>query len=452
MNSNLAKKTSVSSSIDAFLNSINNLNTIYVAYSGGLDSSVLLHSIKHRISVLQLSIDVVALHVNHQLQECSSEWVSHCSRQALAMGVEFTELKVEIENTKRKGLEAIARQKRYQALANYVLVHDEKGVLVTGHHQRDQAETVLLNLFRGAGVAGLAAMPVCKLINQKVKHCRPLLQVPYDDLVGYAESNDIAFIEDPSNQSTEFRRNFVRHKVLPEIEQAWSNAQQQISCAAQHMQEANALLESYADKDLQTIEHASLYICLQDVDKIPWMQQKNTIRYWLKRFHPTTILTAEHFRWIFDALQSYEKSQNQAYQYQLSKGSLRLYKNRLYMLQKMPCSYEYSFSQLSGFIKVCEFESKEFYPFFYNDLQGKDKVILRFLSESDQVNKKALKTYFQQNSIPSWERAFWPVLADENNQVFSILGCSGCLPNQVDQKRNELQISRDLVWKMMGLI
>src|SRR5689334_20790365 len=229
--------------IDLFLAEAGPEPRVAVAYSGGLDSTVLAHLLVTRrrdLGGLRL------IHVDHGLQSASGEWSRHCRRQARAWRVPFTLLRARVVVRPGESPEAAAREARYGLLGR-ALRRDE--VLVTAQHLDDQAETLLLQLFRGAGVAGLAAMPAHALL--AAGHIRrPLLAHRREDLERYAVSHRLAWVEDPSNRHEGFGRNFLRHRVMPVLREKWPGVDRAIARSARHMAEARQLLGEVARRDL----------------------------------------------------------------------------------------------------------------------------------------------------------------------------------------------------------
>jgi tRNA(Ile)-lysidine synthase len=213
-----------------------------IAFSGGVDSTVLLHA----MSVLQSTTDIVAVHVNHGLQDDSDLWESHCRQVANDLGVGFIAKKVEVDESSESGPEAAARQARYAALL--VLVEDGD-CLMSGHHEDDQAETLLLNLMRGSGPAGLAGIGAAQSFGRG-QLWRPMLGINGDEIRAYAEENELRWIEDPSNVDTRFDRNFLRQEVMPLLASRWPAAANRLRRSANLVSEASELLNQLADIDL----------------------------------------------------------------------------------------------------------------------------------------------------------------------------------------------------------
>ena len=215
--------------------------TVWVAFSGGLDSTVLLHRLH------QEGLPVRALHVNHHLQPAANRWVEHCKEFCAQLGVPIYVLDVTVDPNAPEGPEGAARLARYESFASLMKPGD---CLATAHHQDDQAETVLLRLLRGAGVAGLAAMRAQAPFAGGTLW-RPLLRQTRGALRAYAERNALSWIEDPHNQDPRYARSFVRHEIFPRFTQRWPQALELMARSAEHCAEAVELLDETAAADLQ---------------------------------------------------------------------------------------------------------------------------------------------------------------------------------------------------------
>ncbi len=209
-----------------------------VGFSGGLDSTVLLHAASSlaRDANLELS----ALHVHHGLSASADVWANACLQVCQKLGIPLTILRVNIPQKTGEGVEASARRVRHKALAG----HPADWILLA-HHADDQAETVLHNLLRGAGVRGSGAMP-----ESRGRVLRPLLSLPRDELLAYARSHRLVWVEDDSNADSRYTRNFLRHEILPLITPRFPRAREQLAAAAFRFREADSLLEDLAVLDL----------------------------------------------------------------------------------------------------------------------------------------------------------------------------------------------------------
>ena len=256
----------------------------HVGFSGGLDSTVLLHvlaDLARQYSLPRLN----AIHVHHGLQAVADGWPAHCQRVCEALGVPLHVIHVNVPPG--ASLEAAAREARYQAFTD---VMESAELLLTGQHQDDQAETLLFRLLRGAGVRGLAAMPSQRALGKGVL-VRPLLETSRAELEEYAARYGLTWIEDPSNQDTHYARNFVRHQIMPLLQSRWPQASASMARTAAHLSEAQTLLDELAQQDLDdaraTSSFASLglpVLALAPLVRLSAARQRNALRSWLATF------------------------------------------------------------------------------------------------------------------------------------------------------------------------
>ena len=251
---------------------------IWLAYSGGIDSHVLLQ-ILAAANHPKLNF-VAAVHVDHGLQAESNKWAQHCADVCKELSIEYYCQQVEVENIKTLGMEAAARLARYQAIEQLLTPSD---VLVTAQHQHDQAETLLLQLLRGAGPKGLAAMaPKSSMGNMTV--IRPLLDISQEDIQLYAQQQDLKWIEDPSNVDTRWSRNYLRHNVWPKLEQRWPQAAITLSRSAQHCAEASELLVELAQQDMKllAVNEQSDWLPISSLLNLSVARQRNLLRHYIE--------------------------------------------------------------------------------------------------------------------------------------------------------------------------
>jgi tRNA(Ile)-lysidine synthase len=192
--------------------------SLCVAFSGGPDSSALLHALAQLPEARARGLR--ALHVNHGLHPDSAAWAAHCERFCAALGVPCEVLRVQVDGGTGRGVEAAAREARYAALTTQL--HDGEYLLL-GHHRDDQAETVLLKLLRGAGPEGLGGMRALRPFGRG-QLWRPLLALSRQQLRDYVEARQLDCIDDPSNRDTRLARNQLRHEILPRLAQHWPQA------------------------------------------------------------------------------------------------------------------------------------------------------------------------------------------------------------------------------------
>ncbi len=250
-----------------------------VGYSGGVDSHVLLHALARLRDQVGLP-ELLAVHVDHALHPAASEWARHCRRVCEALGVSITSVTVDARPAAGEAPEAAARRARYEAL-RALMRPDE--ILLTAHHRDDQAETVLLQLLRGAGPAGLAAMPSLSSFTPGW-HARPLLDVERSALLRYAEEQRLQWIDDPSNEDPRFDRNYLRHAVMPILRARWPSLSDTLARVSRHQAQAAALLRELATEDLNRLEGSRVdALSVAALARLSEARQKNAIREWLRR-------------------------------------------------------------------------------------------------------------------------------------------------------------------------
>lgn len=264
-----------------------------VGFSGGLDSTVLLHALA-QLARRQPLPPISAIHVHHGLQAAADDWPRHCREVCAALGVPIEVVRVQV--APGASLERAAREARYAAFAEHLGADD---VLLTAQHRDDQAETLLFRLLRGAGVRGLAAMPAERPLGQG-RLLRPLLAVPRSELQAYADAMGLRWIDDPSNQCDDHARNYLRRQVLPTLTRRWPQAAASMARTAAHMAEAQALLDELAQTDLAAARTPSPFAWLQlpslglaALRTLSPARQRNALRYWLASF--TELPDSDHW-------------------------------------------------------------------------------------------------------------------------------------------------------------
>ena len=248
---------------------------LYVGFSGGLDSTVLL-ALTARFAREQ-GRELTALYVHHGLQAAADAWPAHCRQVAASLGVECRVLTVTVATGPRVSLEAAARHARYAALAAEL---PAGAALLTGHHLDDQAETLLLALKRGAGIAGLAAMPEHKPLGRGVQ-LRPLLHLSRAELERFAAEQGLSWVEDPSNADNRFDRNFLRNEILPRLLTQWPAFARTASRSAALCAEQLELAQDLARQDLIGLVNSAGGLSVTDLRSFTLARRNNALRHWL---------------------------------------------------------------------------------------------------------------------------------------------------------------------------
>lgn len=257
------------------LASLGVVDRFVVAYSGGLDSTVLLHCLAQLYPK-----QTCAVHIHHGLSENAAAWVASCAAFCQHLTIPFYPRFIDVHPEPGESLEAVARTGRYAEFMHFMAEHT---VLLTAHNQDDQAETVLLQLFRGAGPKGLSAMPAVTAFGAG-QHARPLLDVSRAELTAYAEAQGLSWVEDESNQHERFDRNYLRHQVMPAIRARWPSVGTTIGRSARHCASACQVLAEQTERDLSAVkcdERNSLFVNALSV--LSQAAQRHVLRSWIEQ-------------------------------------------------------------------------------------------------------------------------------------------------------------------------
>ncbi len=412
--------------IDSFLQRFfephRSISRFVLAYSGGMDSSVLLHAMHN------LGLPLHAVHVNHHLQPECEQWQQHCHDVCKAYKIAFTAVQAPVEKVPQQSLEESAREARYRQLFDHVGVQD---ALVTAHHEDDLAETLLLQLLRGAGPAGLAGMGLERMLEGR-RHLRPLLGFTRAQLGEYARSHSLAWIEDPSNESPQFDRNYLRLEVMPRLLKRWPGATHTFSRAAGLQAEAMQCLQVLADLDVQAATTGQAHILdIEALQRLDAARLKNALRGWI-RAHGLQVPGKKMLECIVQDLVYREISDTAAMQ-RWTDGEVRRYRNRLYLLDSR---LQHDPSQvlrwridrplvISSLNRVLHYSDLQ--HFGVSVPQGVTELTVQFrkggerLKPAGEKHHRSLKNLFQEGDVPPWERDRIPLLYHEG-ELISVLG------------------------------
>ena len=244
-----------------------------LGYSGGLDSTVLLHLLAGLRT--SLAFELTAVHVHHGLSANADAWAAVCGENCARLGIGLTVHKVRVE-AKGHGLEAAAREARYAVFASQTADY-----IVLAHHLDDQVETFFLHLLRGAGVAGLAGMPSERGLGAgSLRLLRPLLGIEREDLRRYAAAHGLDYCEDESNLDLSLNRNFLRQVLLPQLETRFPAYRRTVARAADHLRDAAGILAGLAEQDAERLVSEAGVDCRGLADLGP-ARAENLLRHWL---------------------------------------------------------------------------------------------------------------------------------------------------------------------------
>lgn len=408
--------------IDAFKESMQAYpgNRWVIALSGGLDSMVMLHLAASHPPSGKLHV----LHINHHLQVSADAWSEFCRNQAERLSLPFTQIDVFPANSS----EAAARDARYAAFDHFLKVGD---VLLLAHHADDQAETVLFRLLRGSGLHGLSGMPRSRMLGEN-RIVRPLLSVPRIKLEEWADLQQLSWIEDPSNQSSLYDRNFLRLKVLPALKERWPRVVERLSATSQLLRDERRMLDQYLDQELSGLSQGKFILNGGLLASFTPYKRKTLIRRWLSDLQGDALNEAQLARIDQDFFCS---SPDKNPQFALRSAFLRRYKGDLYLCsagsgegaksEPLPLS-EGDVDLKGGVLKVTASNDG------VDRLKTLEQVVCVRRLEGMSCRpvgrgRKTLKKLFQEASIPPWQREDWPIclVGEEIVAVPGICVCQG---------------------------
>lgn len=390
----------------------NEQQRFYVAYSGGVDSHVLLHRCA---STPQLKGKLTAVYVHHGLQEAAESWAGHCEKTAKELGVEFLTLRVNAKAASGESPEEAARNARYTALKSLIDVGD---VLLLAQHREDQLETVLLQLFRGCGLRGLSGMPERQAFGSGVM-LRPLLDTSQQAIYDYAATHQLSWVEDPSNQSNDYDRNFLRNAVVPLLKQRWPAIDKTVARSAKHCADAQVLVDEVADELFNTaFNPADQTLTISRLTEHQLHPRQLILRHWFRRLGLKMPAQAKVERILNEVVAAAGHRDpvlsGQGY-------SIRRYRDKLYCLKTSAQEAQQDLVWPSGqsSIKVaheqvlsCGTASKG----ILREQWQKAKVEVRFRRGGEKIclpgrqGHHSLKNLYQEAGIPPWERDAIPLV------------------------------------------
>jgi len=420
----------VEAAIQRLLPFVSQKKRIWVAYSGGVDSHVLLHALLAAQNNFP-QLDIKAVHVHHGLNSSADHWVRHCEAMCQYYQIDCEIKKVNIECHAGESLEAAARIARYQVFQSLIKADD---LLLTAHHLDDQAETCFLQFLRGSGLKGLAAMP------HRVKFyaghlVRPFLNVSRLDILQYAKQNHLEWIEDDSNHDVRFTRNFLRYEIMPLLKKRWPNMAETIMRVSQHTAESDQLLMELAQQDIENIQGDDAHILwIDSLKKISYARQKNVLRFWIARMGfvlPSTVKLNQ----IIDEVLC---ARSDAMPLVKWKGAeIRRYQNQLYLLKpqegfEQNARIVFSANEsltLPGTLGRLSLKKTRGKGIHSKWLEKEMFVTFRQGGEScclvGRKGKHILKKLFQEWKVPVWQRNRIPLLYIEN-ELAAIVGYTVC--------------------------
>lgn len=429
----------------ALASAINNYPKIplIIAYSGGVDSQVLLHALaklKHAKKILN---KVTVCHVNHGLSVNASKWQAFAKQECQRLNLTFVACQVNLQLQAQQSLEALAREARYQAL--HSLDH-EQSIILTGHHRDDQAETFILALKRGAGLKGLSAM-ACETKRDKDIIMRPLLDISRAEIVSWANQQRLDWIEDESNSDTRFDRNFIRQTIMPLLSDRWPSIAQSITRSSSHCLEGQQLLNELAEQDLVKSQLSEQCLSVDELSKLSLARFNNLVRFFIAK-HNHLMPSTEQLAQVRTQLLA-KGDKNPAVK--VANNYLRRYKDALYLTAnfsdithwhtEVDCCYEEKKFNSSKCIKLPDglgkltFANEQFTKLSNLNSSASYRIILPSTLQKVTVrfshtnptclpdyrnHSRSLKKVLQELNIPPWQRKRIPFIYYDDVLVAAI--------------------------------
>lgn len=391
--------------------------TYWIAYSGGLDSHVLLHVFASMRAKMPLRL--CAVHVNHGLSPHARQWSEHCAKVCAELAVDLKQVNLSLDLRVGDSLEEVARQQRYASLAQVMQSGD---ILLTAHHQDDQAETLLLQLLRGAGPKGLAAMPRIKPFYVGW-HARPFLNIERAQLAEYADAASLSWVDDESNSNTNIARNFVRHEVMPLLKNRWPAATDALARSAAHCAETHSLLAAFAHDECYRLRgQHSHTLSVAKLRQLDPAQQRLILRTWIeaRQYPMPSTVKLETIRQ--DLLYA---GADRVPCVEWCDVAIRRFRDDLFLQKRMSphdVSTEFKWQlvmplQLNQSGKLAATLSPQ------ADLRADiSELIVRFRQGGEKIRiekrcHRTLKNLWQEWGVPTWLRDRIPLLHDQNRLV-----------------------------------
>ena len=367
----------------------------WVAHSGGLDSQVLLHLAARCLSKEQLGV----IHINHALQSDADHWQRFSQQQAERLDLEFYTQKLQLTQQS----EEAARQGRYTVFEEKL---GEAECLLMGHHADDQAETLLFRQLRGTGLQGITGIPVTRALGRG-HLLRPLLSIPQSTLQKAAVYLGLEHIEDPSNATDVYDRNFLRNRVLPVLKQRWPYLIERFTDNARRFEQTQLLLNEYLHDDLSQVLSSPDQLSLSAYAALSKQRQKAVLRYWLQ----TRVNIALNERQIEEIENSVIAAGADALpEYVLPDCSIRRYQAHLYLvattaapLNDVLIQRDGRYDLADGLLDVVGLPTGT--SLRVQRRQGGERCLPVGQSQHRQVKK-----LLQDRRVLPWHRANWPLL------------------------------------------
>lgn len=386
-------------------------HAVLLAYSGGLDSSVLLHQLV-QLRRQRPSLQLRAVHIHHGLSPLADRWVEHCQLQCSQWQVPLLVVHVAVD-VRHGGVEAAARSARYQAFRQQLQPGE---TLLTAQHQDDQSETLLLALKRGSGPAGLAAMPAQHWLGEH-RHLRPLLAFSRQQLEAWAQDSSLTWIEDESNADTRYDRNFLRLDVLPGLNARWPHFSRALARSAALCGEQEQLLDELLAESLEGLLTPSGALCYPPLLAMSDVRRSALLRRWIAH-QQGSMPSRDALRRLWQEVACSRADAEP--RLRLGQHEVRRFRDHLYWLPLMPALSEIRLAWPDTSLPLP-------LPDTLGQLYARDggvalrrplpdePVSVRFQAQGafyivGRAGRRPLKKLWQELAIPPWQRERTPLI------------------------------------------
>lgn len=392
------------------------INRLFIAFSGGIDSNVLLH----RLLEYKSQYTLMLWHINHGLQNNALSMEEYAVSQARTYALEYRIDRLSL-NPGSGNLEAKARQQRYNLFSSALTCHD---ALLTAHHMNDQAETLLLNMMRGSGASGLRAIAMKKNLGKGILF-RPLLNSTRQAIECYAAHHGLDWVNDPSNKSLHFDRNYIRHQVLPVLIKRWPSSVNQLHRVCEWQNENYSLMQELAQIDFhdsRAKKAFSVFSCLsiKSLLDLSDARKKNLIRHWLKQQGKPVI----GYKKMHQLLSILDLRADASPVVEGDNYSIRIYQGFLYIVNHPPVySLESSYSiATDADLEIPCIGFRQSRKSILKKLNRTDegqnlRIQFRTQADMDSSHRHRLKRLFQRHKVPPWVRDITPLVIVDDELV-----------------------------------
>lgn len=392
---------------------------VLIGYSGGLDSHALLHAAVSANS-RRSDVSLEAVHVDHGLQEQSRSWAQHCAQVCEKYGIHLNTVEADVankyaESVQKNGLEAAAREARYQAFQKGMRQGD---FVLLAQHADDQAETFLLQALRGSGPDGLSAMQPRRKFGDGLL-CRPLLSCTRKELEAFARREKLDYVTDNSNTDTRFDRNFLRHEIMPLLAKRWPSSNQTLARSASRCHAASNLLLGLAASDLVgSKQEGALELDTRLLLELPLERRFNALRLWVRHrgYRLPSLKMLRHVD--SDLLQSAAEAGVVG----CPEYEFRRYRHTLYLMDPRPrlqAGFEHAWPahinslnipEINVELRRAELEQLGVFVPAGASVSVRSRRGGELIPMGNPVIHKSVKKLLQEAQVPPWQRASYPLI------------------------------------------